>query len=143
MPFFIDVFHGFYQTAIVPTFIDIVPFLISIVPTNNLFLSYLIKLVSWFSRKFQIFNVFGRKYTYFRFTFDMNVTIARTRLINDMKEILRSLIYIFNDTSFLTYSLVNKIRLNWLNCISAYLSSLFHYHRAFSIYPGNGLVMEW
>ena len=38
MPFFIDVFHGFYRTAIVPTFIDIVPFLINIVPTNNLFL---------------------------------------------------------------------------------------------------------
>ena len=33
MPFFIDVFHGFYRTAIVPTFIDIVPFLINIVPT--------------------------------------------------------------------------------------------------------------
>ena len=40
MPFFIDVFHGFYRTAIVPTFIDIVPFLINIVPTNNLFLSF-------------------------------------------------------------------------------------------------------
>ena len=39
MPFFIDVFHGFYRTAIVPTFIDIVPFLINIVPTYNLFLS--------------------------------------------------------------------------------------------------------
>ena len=39
MPFFIDVFNGFYQTAIVPTFIDIVPFLINIVPTNNLFLT--------------------------------------------------------------------------------------------------------
>ena len=38
MPFFIDVFHGFYRTAIVPTFIDIVPFLINIVPTNNFFL---------------------------------------------------------------------------------------------------------
>ena len=38
MPFFIDVFHGFYETAIVPTFIDIVPFLVNIVPTNNLFL---------------------------------------------------------------------------------------------------------
>ena len=38
MPFFIDVFHGFYRTPIVPTFIDIVPFLINIVPTNNLFL---------------------------------------------------------------------------------------------------------
>ena len=40
MPFFIDVFHGFYRTAIVPTFIDIVPFLINIVPTNNLFLFF-------------------------------------------------------------------------------------------------------
>ena len=39
MPFFIDVFHGFYRTAIVPTFIDIVPFLINIVPTYNLFLN--------------------------------------------------------------------------------------------------------
>ena len=38
MPFFIDVFHGFYRTAIVPTFIDIVPFLINIVPIYNLFL---------------------------------------------------------------------------------------------------------
>ena len=38
MPIFIDVFHGFYRTAIVPTFIDIVPFLINIVPTYNLFL---------------------------------------------------------------------------------------------------------
>ena len=38
MPIFIDVFHEFYGTAIVPTFIDIVPFLINIVPTNNLFL---------------------------------------------------------------------------------------------------------
>ena len=38
MPFFIDVFHGFYRTPIVPTFIDIVPFLINIVPTYNLFL---------------------------------------------------------------------------------------------------------
>ena len=38
MPIFIDVFHGFYRTAIVPTFIDIVPLLINIVPTNNLFL---------------------------------------------------------------------------------------------------------
>ena len=38
MPYFIDVFHGFYQTPIVPTFIDIVPFLINIVPTNNSFL---------------------------------------------------------------------------------------------------------
>ena len=38
MPFFIDVFHGFYRTPIVPTFIDIVPFLINFVPTNNLFL---------------------------------------------------------------------------------------------------------
>ena len=38
MPFFIDVFHGFYRTAIVPTFIDIVPFLINILPTNNLLL---------------------------------------------------------------------------------------------------------
>ena len=38
MPIFIDVFHGFYPTTIVPTFIDIVPFLINIVPTNNLFL---------------------------------------------------------------------------------------------------------
>ena len=39
MPFFIDVFHGFYRTPIVPTFIDIVPFLINFVPTNNLFLT--------------------------------------------------------------------------------------------------------
>ena len=38
MPIFIDVFHEFYGTAIVPTFIDIVPFLINIVPTYNLFL---------------------------------------------------------------------------------------------------------
>ena len=38
MPIFIDVFHGFYWTPIVLTFIDIVPFLINIVPTNNLFL---------------------------------------------------------------------------------------------------------
>ena len=36
--FGIDVFHGFNRTAIVPTFIDIVPFLINIVPTNNLYL---------------------------------------------------------------------------------------------------------
>ena len=41
MPIFIDVFHEFYGTAIVPTFIDIVPFLINIVPTYNLFLLYL------------------------------------------------------------------------------------------------------
>ena len=41
MPFCIDVFHGFYRTAIVPTSIDIVPFLINIVPTNNLFLNKL------------------------------------------------------------------------------------------------------
>ena len=39
MPIFIDVFHEFYGTAIVPTFIDIVPFLINIVPTYNLFLN--------------------------------------------------------------------------------------------------------
>ena len=38
MPIFIDVFHEFYGTAIVPTFIDIVPFLINIVTTYNLFL---------------------------------------------------------------------------------------------------------
>ena len=38
MPIFIDVFHGFYLTAIVPTFIDIVQFLSNIVPTYNLFL---------------------------------------------------------------------------------------------------------
>ena len=38
VPIFIDVFHGFYRTAIVPTFIDVVPFLINIVPTYNLFL---------------------------------------------------------------------------------------------------------
>ena len=38
MPIFIDVFHEFYGTAIVPTFIDIVPFLINIVPLYNLFL---------------------------------------------------------------------------------------------------------
>ena len=41
MPIFIDVFHEFYGTAIVPTFIDIVPFLINIVPTNNLFLIFI------------------------------------------------------------------------------------------------------
>ena len=40
MPIFIDVFHEFYGTAIVPTFIDIVPFLINIVPTYNLFLIF-------------------------------------------------------------------------------------------------------
>ena len=40
MPFFIDVFHGFYRSPIVPTFIDIVPLLINFVPTNNLFLSF-------------------------------------------------------------------------------------------------------
>ena len=38
MPNFIDVFHGFYRTPIVLIFIDIVPFLINFVPTNNLFL---------------------------------------------------------------------------------------------------------
>ena len=42
MPFFIDVFHGFYRTPIVPTFIDIVPFLINFVPTNNLFLIFIL-----------------------------------------------------------------------------------------------------
>ena len=38
MPIFNDVFHRFYRTAIVPTFINIVPFLIKIVPSYNLFL---------------------------------------------------------------------------------------------------------
>ena len=38
MPIFIDVFHEFYGTAIVPTFIDTEPFLINIVPTYNFFL---------------------------------------------------------------------------------------------------------
>ena len=35
--FGIDVFHGFYRTAIVPTFIDVVPFLINIVASYSLF----------------------------------------------------------------------------------------------------------
>ena len=48
MPIFIDVFHEFYGTAIVPTFIDIVPFLINIVPTYNLFLLIFIhKVEKW------------------------------------------------------------------------------------------------
>ena len=47
MPFFTYVFHWFYRTAIVPTFIDIVPLLINIVPTNNLFLLWLVQFVTW------------------------------------------------------------------------------------------------
>ena len=63
MPFFIDVFHGFYRTAIVPTFIDIVPFLINIVPTNNLFLSAICFLQE-FCLSFNNVNSFTTPYCY-------------------------------------------------------------------------------